>query len=51
MVEVLTDEGLRGKLSVKGLKRAKIFSWERTAKETLKVYREIEGLSKLAPIA
>lgn len=51
MVEVLTDEGLRSKLSVKGLKRAKIFSWERAAKETLKVYREIEGLSKLALIA
>ncbi|HEC88422.1 MAG TPA: glycosyltransferase family 1 protein [Thermoplasmata archaeon] len=39
--EVLTDEKLRKELSNKGLKRVKKFSWEKTAKETLKVYEEV----------
>ena len=38
--KVLTDDSLRGKMIEKGLKRAKLFSWKRTARETLKVYEE-----------
>lgn len=38
---VLTDEGLRNDLIKKGFKRSKEFSWEKTAKETLKVYKEV----------
>ena len=41
MYEVLTDCGLREDMIKKGLKRAKMFSWERTAKETLEVYQEV----------
>lgn len=40
MYEVLTNEGLRQDLIKSGLKRAKMFSWEKTAKETIKVYEE-----------
>ncbi|MGC8913381.1 MAG: glycosyltransferase family 4 protein, partial [Thermoplasmata archaeon] len=39
--EVLTDESLRKELSKKGLKRAKLFSWRKTAEETWKVYEEV----------
>jgi len=39
--EVLTDTGLREDLILKGLKRAKMFSWDRATKETLKVYEEV----------
>lgn len=41
-LRILTDEALRRGLIEKGLKRAKRFSWEKTAKKTLGVYREIE---------
>lgn len=36
---VLTDEALRKDLIERGFKQAKLFSWERTAKETLALYR------------
>ncbi|MDY6863365.1 MAG: glycosyltransferase family 1 protein [Thermodesulfobacteriota bacterium] len=36
-----TKSGLKEDLRGKGLLRAKKFSWERTAKETLKVYKEL----------
>ena len=39
--EVLTNEGLREEMRKKGLKRAKMFSWERTAKETMRIYGEV----------
>lgn len=39
--EVLTNEGLREDMIKKGLERAKMFSWEKTAKETIKVYEEV----------
>ncbi len=42
--EVLTNRELRGELKVKGLQRARMFSWDKTAKETLRVYREVEEL-------
>ena len=38
---VLTDAVLRAKLRRRGLERARIFTWERTARETLAVYEEI----------
>jgi glycosyltransferase involved in cell wall biosynthesis len=41
MYEVLTDNGLREDLIKKGLKRAKIFSWEKTAKKISRIYKEI----------
>jgi glycosyltransferase involved in cell wall biosynthesis len=41
MYEVLANEGLREDLTKRGLARAKRFSWEKTARETLKVYQEV----------
>ena len=41
MWRVLTDEDLRANLIVKGLKRARMFSWQRAAQETLGVYRQV----------
>ncbi|MEM3833362.1 MAG: glycosyltransferase family 1 protein [Thermoprotei archaeon] len=41
MREVLTNEDLRFKLSQKGLERSMNFSWEKCARETLEVYREV----------
>lgn len=38
MLEILTEENLRENLIKKGLARAKMFSWEKAAKETLRVY-------------
>ena len=41
MYKVLTDENLRKDLIKRGLSRAKEFSWEKTARQTLDVYKEI----------
>lgn len=41
MYEVLTDNELRQNLKQKSLERAKQFSWERCARETLEVYEEL----------
>ena len=41
MWRVLTDEKLRREMRDKGLKRARTFSWERAARETLAVYRRV----------
>ncbi len=38
MYHVISDEGLRQQMRQKGLKRAKMFSWEKTAQQTLKVF-------------
>jgi glycosyltransferase involved in cell wall biosynthesis len=43
MLRVLTDADLRQKMRHKGLARARMFTWERTARETLAVYREVLG--------
>jgi len=44
MHEVLNNEELKEDMIKKGLERAKMFGWERCAKETLEVYEEvIEG--------
>ena len=39
--EVLVNNRLREEMRVKGLERAKQFSWEKTARETLKAYEEV----------
>ena len=41
MYEVLTDDGLRDDMIKKGLERAKMFSWEKCARETLGIYEEV----------
>ena len=41
MYEVLTNDALRENMTEKGLKREKMFSWEKTASETLKVYEKV----------
>jgi len=46
MYKVLTDEDLRRSLIEKGLERAKLFSWEKSAKEHLKVFEEVSGNSQ-----
>ena len=41
MYEVLTNEELKDELIRKGLERAKMFTWEKCTKETLKVYEDV----------
>jgi glycosyltransferase involved in cell wall biosynthesis len=41
ILKVISDRQLRQELINKGKERAKIFSWERTAKETLNAYRTL----------
>ncbi|MGQ9571210.1 MAG: glycosyltransferase family 4 protein [Thermodesulfovibrionales bacterium] len=41
MYKVLTDNTLRKSLIEKGLERAKLFSWEKSAKEHIKVFEEV----------
>ena len=41
IVRAIEDEGLRDDLRARGLARAATFSWERTARETLEVYRDV----------
>ena len=41
MVKMVNNSELRGQLRNRGLQRAKYFSWEQTANETLKVYEKV----------
>jgi glycosyltransferase involved in cell wall biosynthesis len=41
MHSIVSDSELRGRLSEKGINQAKVFSWEKTARETLQLYHEI----------
>lgn len=41
MWRMLTDDALHAELSEKGLKRAKLFSWEKAARETLTLYKRL----------
>jgi len=43
MRRILEDEALTAELRAKGLARAKEFSWERTARETIAVYEKVLG--------
>jgi glycosyltransferase involved in cell wall biosynthesis len=40
---VLADGDLREDMRAKGLERAKLFRWEKTAAETVEAYREAAG--------
>ncbi|MDQ3549740.1 MAG: glycosyltransferase family 1 protein, partial [Chloroflexota bacterium] len=40
---IVTDSGLWERLSQAGRERARAFSWERAARETAMVYREVAG--------
>lgn len=44
MRQVLTDDKLRDNMVRKGLEQAKKFSWERTAMETMEVYKKVGGI-------
>jgi glycosyltransferase involved in cell wall biosynthesis len=41
--QVWTDDGLRQQLAERGLERARLFTWERTARETVAVYERVAG--------
>ncbi len=43
MARVLRDSGLQSTMRVMGLERAKLFSWEETARQTVKVYQQASG--------
>jgi glycosyltransferase involved in cell wall biosynthesis len=43
---LLTDAELRAELRKRGLERARTFTWERTARETLAVYRSVFDMSR-----
>jgi glycosyltransferase involved in cell wall biosynthesis len=42
----LTDTALRGEMVSRGLERAKLFSWENTARGTVEVYQEMAALQR-----
>lgn len=44
ILKVLENADLRADMREKGLIQAKKFSWERTARETLEVYRDVAGI-------
>jgi glycosyltransferase involved in cell wall biosynthesis len=46
MQSALTDEGKRRKMKEKGLQQAAKFSWEKAARETLRVYRKVANSEK-----
>jgi glycosyltransferase involved in cell wall biosynthesis len=41
MVRMATDDGLRGKLGASGVQRARRFTWQRCAEETVRAYRQV----------
>ena len=43
ILQVVSDSQVRQKLVHKGKERAKLFSWERTAKETINAYKSLMG--------
>lgn len=43
IIKVLTNDALKEEMIKKGLKRAQEFNWEKTARETLKVYEEMDN--------
>jgi len=43
MARVLRDSGLRSTMRVMGFVRAKLFSWEETARQTVEVYEQASG--------
>lgn len=43
IMRLITDDSLRDSLRKRGLERAKLFTWEDTARKTLKVFDEVAG--------
>jgi glycosyltransferase involved in cell wall biosynthesis len=43
MVRILRDTPLRESLRARGFDRAKQFTWERAARQTVEVYKEVCG--------
>jgi glycosyltransferase involved in cell wall biosynthesis len=43
MERTLEDESLRAQLRARGLANVKRFSWEKTARETLDIYKRVAG--------
>ena len=43
MIGVVRDEKLAKSLVKKGFAQVRKFSWERTAEQTLKIYKEVNG--------
>jgi len=41
MNKVLKDQELKYRMSRDGLKRSKMFTWEKTVNEVLKIYNEV----------
>ena len=46
MERILTDKWLREEMRIKGLERARQFTWERAARETLRVYAEVTNAKR-----
>lgn len=42
IIKIIRNESLRSELIQKGLQRARLFTWDKAAKETLSVYEEIQ---------
>jgi glycosyltransferase involved in cell wall biosynthesis len=42
---VATDRELKENLAFRGTERAKLFSWEKSAKEHIKIFEEVLGVS------
>lgn len=42
--KVVLDENLQNKLSKKGVEQARKFSWQKTANQTMEIYKEVTGL-------
>ncbi len=47
--KLIDDSDFRSKLRVQGLARSKKFSWHSTAQQTLEVYKQAAGASRLSP--
>jgi len=43
MIKVINDDNLRNVLVSRGKEKVKAFSWERTARDTVEVYRKVAG--------
>lgn len=43
ILKILSDSKFKENLERKGLEKSKLFSWQETARETLKVYEEVTG--------
>jgi glycosyltransferase involved in cell wall biosynthesis len=48
MVDLIVDNELRGRMERLGLKRASHFTWQKTAQQTLEIYREVGGQTSSA---